>query len=94
MVVVHIDKDYCCEADEDTNRVGVERKVPDNNSRTKGPKVRFRTLSDDREPSFGGWLIDDDASWNQFWMLDFGKTDHGDTMIEVRRDGKWVQDIG
>lgn len=56
-------------------------------------KVRFRLLDDDREVYYGGWLHDDDECLNQIEACRFGEHDAGAIWIEVKRDGKWVQEI-
>lgn len=55
--------------------------------------VRFRLLDDDREVYYGGWLHDDDECENQSACLYWGMYDSGCTIIEVKREGQWVQEI-
>jgi hypothetical protein len=59
-----------------------------------GERVRFRIKDDDGEVYYGGWLNDDEECANQLSALSYGTWDAGATEIEVKRDGKWVQDIG
>jgi hypothetical protein len=55
--------------------------------------VRFRLLDDDGEVYYGGWLHDDGECLNQESALSYGMHDAGCTVVEVKRDGSWVQEI-
>lgn len=85
-----IDRDYInAKTDGDFYRVGTKGHGP----RTED-KVRFRLLDDDREVYYGGWLHDDGKAENQMRVLEFGTIDAGATIIEVKRNGEWVIEIG
>jgi hypothetical protein len=58
------------------------------------PVVRFHMKDDDGQVYYGGWLHNDSEALNQDAALSFGKHDAGCTTIEVKIDGKWVQEIG
>jgi hypothetical protein len=58
------------------------------------PLVAFKLFDDDGELYYEGVLHDDDECLNQQAALAYGMTDAGCTTIKVKRDGKWVQDIG
>lgn len=57
-------------------------------------KVRFRLLDDDEQPYYGGWLLDDSEGYVQMTLLDWGRADAGCTIIEVKKGGLWVREIG
>ena len=57
------------------------------------PRIKFRTKDDDGEVYYEGWLHDDDECLNQDAALKFAETDAGCTQIEVKRNGKWTQEI-
>ena len=55
--------------------------------------IPFRTYSDDMELSYSGLLIDDDECESQFDALEYAQHDMGDTIIKVKREGKWIREI-
>ena len=57
------------------------------------PLIRFRTKTDDGEVVYEGLLHDDDECLNQSAAYDYSRDDYGTTIIEVYRDGEWVQEI-
>lgn len=60
----------------------------------KGQYIRFRLKDDDGEIYYEGQLTDDEDCQNQTAALRWGESDAGCTTIEVKRDGKWTQEIG
>lgn len=56
--------------------------------------VDFRLYDDDGELYYSGWLKDDSWAMVQQFVLAWAMADSGCTTITVKRDGKWVQEIG
>ena len=56
--------------------------------------VKFRLYDDDNECYYEGWLHDDESCENQENALKWAEGDSGCTMIRVKRNGKWVLEIG
>jgi hypothetical protein len=56
--------------------------------------IAFRAYDDDGELYYEGVLHDDDEALNQQAALGYCRNDAGCTTIKVKRQGKWVQDIG
>lgn len=59
----------------------------------EGPTIPFKMYDDDGEYCYGGELTDDEECLNQVAALRYGESDYGATRIEVRREGKWIQEI-
>lgn len=59
-----------------------------------GERIPFRLKDDDGEVYYEGMLHDDNECRNQLSAQKWGEDDAGCTMIEVKRDGKWVLEIG
>lgn len=57
-------------------------------------QVRFRCKDDDGEVYYGGWLLNDHDGLVQYAVLEWAQRDAGCTTIEVKINGKWVQEIG
>lgn len=97
--IARIERDYLHEKDDplSSNRVGQTFSMhlleSDTSTLVGAPKTRFRLLDDDRIPYYGGWLINDHACEVQTAILQWGAHDAGCTIIEVRKDGKWQQEI-
>ena len=89
----HIDRDYLSEPGEES-RVGMDSGLDRWATSMKRPKIRFRLLDDDKIVYYGGWLHDDRDCMNQSDALAFGMHDAGCTEIQVKREGKWVTEIG
>jgi hypothetical protein len=95
-----IDRDYIAEGDE-PSRVGTTGDLWGDGvfdpiqplPADPLPLIRFRLLDDDGEVYYGGVLHDDDECLNQAEASRFGTDDAGAIWIEVKRDGKWVQEI-
>lgn len=69
-----------------TNRTG-EVLVGDPSTHTYHPKHDlFRLLDDDRIPYFEGWADNDGMEF----ALEWGMRDSGATILQVRKDGRWV----
>src|SRR4051812_43240046 len=60
----------------------------------EGPMVQFRLYDDDGNFCYAGQLTDDDEALNQVAALRYGETDVGATVIKVRREGGFVEEIG
>lgn len=74
---------------------GIERAAGFNGSiPMSGQRIEFRLKDDDGEIYYVGELDDDEESLNQQAALRWGESDAGCTTIEVKRDGKWIQEIG
>ena len=58
-----------------------------------GDRLEFRLYDDDGDLVYSGWLQDDDECVNQGAALRWGETDSGCTIIKVKRDGEWTQEI-
>jgi hypothetical protein len=58
------------------------------------PLVRFRLLDDDEQVYYDGELHDDGEGLNQLAALRYGEGDAGCTIVEVKRDGQWVREVG
>lgn len=69
---------------------GVDSRLPTRET----SMVKFILLDDDLNFIYGGHLHDDDECENQDAALRYGEADEGATVIKVRRDGEWVQEIG
>lgn len=54
----------------------------------------FRLLDDDRNFIYSGQLHNDDEALNQQAALSFGMNDAGCTIIEVKINDEWKQEIG
>lgn len=67
---------------------------PGKKDKTELPVIRFRLKDGDGEVYYRGYLHDDDGCENQESALMWGANDAGAAIIEVLRDGKWVQEIG
>jgi hypothetical protein len=61
---------------------------------TEYPLVEFRLRDEDDEVHYEGELHDDPECDNQLAALRFGEADTGACIIEVKRDGQWVMEIG
>lgn len=73
---------------------GIERALgEDDTLPSEGPATVFRLLDDDGERTHFGTLDNDDECLNQTAALRYGESDAGATVIEVRVDGKWTQEI-
>lgn len=104
MEVARIDRDYIQEELTTPSRVGESWLAKDFGSPSiatdepdqwdKYPKIRFRCKDDDGEIYYGGWLLNDPDGLVQFCVLEWTQRDAGCTTIEVKLDGKWVQEIG
>lgn len=57
-------------------------------------KPQFRLYDDDGELYYEGWLYNDDQCVVQQFVLEWAKANDGCTTIKVKKDGKWVQEIG
>lgn len=68
---------------------GVDPRLPECEA-----KVKFKLYDDDGNFLYGGELDDDDECENQAAALRWGETDEGATVIKVKRDDAWVQEIG
>ena len=56
--------------------------------------VKFRLYDDDNECYYEGWLHDDNSCENQENALKWAEGDSGCTIIRVKRNGKWILEIG
>ena len=90
MIYAKVDRDYIAE-DDDVSRVGIEWS---SDLFPVGDTVRFRVKDDDGEVYYGGWLINDPYGNVQYNVLKWAEHDAGATTIEVKLNGKWVQEIG
>lgn len=73
---------------------GIERAAGvDDSLPSEGPMLDFQLFDDDGEYVYGGQLTDDDECVNQMAALRYGETDEGATVIKVKRDGEWIQEI-
>lgn len=86
-----IDRDYISR-ENDLSRAGLTSRGW-NSDISAQALVRFRLLDDDGEIYYGGSLVDDDECMSQDAALAFGANDAGCTHIQVKRDGKWIQEI-
>ena len=68
---------------------GLPDVIPD-----EGDTVEFKLYDDDGGYCYGGTLTDDVEGTNQLAALRYGETDYGATLILVKRNGKWIQEIG
>lgn len=57
-------------------------------------KIPWRLYDDDGELYYEGWLYEDDEAIIEQAVLDWGMHDSGCTEIQVKRNGKWVTEIG
>jgi hypothetical protein len=69
--------------------MGMDDAIPND-----GPTVEFKLYDDDGGYCYGGVLTDDDECLNQSAALRWGESDYGATVIKVKRDGKWIVEIG
>jgi len=69
--------------------MGIDDEIP-----TASTKVEFRLRDEDGEVHYQGVLDDDDDCENQSAALRFGESDTGACIIEVKRNGAWVMEIG
>jgi hypothetical protein len=69
--------------------MGVDDSIP-----TWETRVPFRMKDDDGELMCRGVLDDDPDCGNQSAALRWGESMYGCTLIEVKRDGSWVVEIG
>lgn len=106
-MTVHIHKDFIYSDDEpgeqgDAGYVldrmpmyGVERMMGiDDSIPSQGKTVEFRLFDDDGVLCYEGVLTDDEECTNQTAALRWGEGNGGCTLIEVKRDGSWVAEIG
>jgi hypothetical protein len=70
--------------------MGVDDRLPD----SRKPVVNFRLYDDDGELMYEGFCDDDDECENQSAALRWGETMAGCTRIDVKRDDKWIGEIG
>ena len=56
-------------------------------------RIEFKLYDDDGELCATGTLPDDEACENQAAALRYGETCWGATIIKVKRDASWVQEI-
>jgi hypothetical protein len=72
--------------------MGVDAALP-GAAECDGRTATFKLYDDDGEYCYGGVLDDDEECLNQVAALRYGESDYGATRIEVRREGKWIQEI-
>jgi hypothetical protein len=105
-IVARIEHDYLAD-DDNASRVGTQWTIGSvqqavnilgerhsYESVTLGGRVEFQLLDDDENAYYAGWLIDDTECITQIVLLEWGMSDSGTTIIEVKRNGKWVREIG
>jgi hypothetical protein len=67
---------------------GLPNVIPD-----EGPVVEFELFDDDGNSLYGGTLTNDGEAINQIAALRYGETDEGATVIKVKINDEWVQEI-
>lgn len=95
MLVAKITRDYLL-TESNASRVGLEWKDTQFPEVRNWPsdKVYFRLYDDDRILYYEGWLLNDEECEVQLALLNWGERDAGCTMIDVKIDDKWIQEIG
>jgi hypothetical protein len=82
------------EADPAYDRVGKQFRPVEKSLLDTKEIVKFRLRDEDNEIHYKGLVRDDDDCECQSILSDWGAADTGGFIIEVRRNGEWVMEIG